>query len=209
MTQYIVKQGDCIESIAFEHGLLWETVWNDPNNADLRSLRENPNALLPGDRVFVPSKRIRQEKAFTEARHRFRRKGVPCSFLVQVMSGDKVRAKEPYTLTVEGKVYKGQTDAQGLVRISIPPSAAFATLVVGGPENSETYELNLGGMDPVSELTGVQARLENLGYSCGDEGELDAETRGAIQDFQVAQGLELSGEPDEATRKRLLEVHGS
>ncbi|MFH1075402.1 MAG: hypothetical protein V1753_00935 [Pseudomonadota bacterium] len=55
MPDYIVKQGDCIESIAFKHGLFWETVWNHPNNQQLKQERKNPNILLAGDKVFVPA----------------------------------------------------------------------------------------------------------------------------------------------------------
>ena len=57
---YQVKQGDCISSIAFEHGFFGDTIWNHPNNKDLKTKRQDPNILMPGDMVFVPDKRLKE-----------------------------------------------------------------------------------------------------------------------------------------------------
>ena len=54
MPDYPVKQGDSLASIAFDHGLFWQSVWNHPNNARLKQQRGSPNILKPGDVVFVP-----------------------------------------------------------------------------------------------------------------------------------------------------------
>ena len=51
MPQYTVRQGDSIASIAFDHGFRWETIWQHPNNAGIRELRENPYVLHPGDEL--------------------------------------------------------------------------------------------------------------------------------------------------------------
>ena len=62
----------------------------------------------------------------------------------------------------------------------------------------------------MSELVGVQERLGNLGHACEDDaGVLGGATRAAITAFQRQHDLEPTGLPDEATRARLVEVHGS
>lgn len=72
MPQYVVKKGDCLSSIAAEHGLPWKVLWADPKNANLKRKRKDPNVLMPGDVVFVPDTRERMEDCATEDRHRFR-----------------------------------------------------------------------------------------------------------------------------------------
>jgi N-acetylmuramoyl-L-alanine amidase len=77
-----------------------------------------------------------------------------------------------------------------------------------GPAGGVVFALALGALDPVEEITGVQARLNNIGYHCGRiDGIVGPATRRALRDFQAHQGLDLTGAPDEPTRRRLREMH--
>jgi Putative peptidoglycan binding domain len=87
----------------------------------------------------------------------------------------------------------------------IPPDARRGTLTFGEGED-ETYEVTLGGMDPVSEPSGARKRLQNLGFiSAESEGEsLEA----VLKSYQLDRGLEVTGCLDEETQKALLDEHG-
>src|SRR5215813_1534190 len=102
MPSHIVQQGECISSIAFAAGFLPETLWDLPENADLKSLRKDLNILHPGDVVEVPELRLREEDRPTGARHSFVKKGVPALIRLQVFDGEKPRANQEYTLTIDG-----------------------------------------------------------------------------------------------------------
>lgn len=81
---YRVKQGDCVESIAFANGLLSDQVWMDDGNEALRSERDNRNVLLPGDRVSIPEIELGFAEAASGARHRFRRLSIPAEVRLQI-----------------------------------------------------------------------------------------------------------------------------
>jgi len=208
---YVAKQGDCIESIASKHGLFWETVWNDPNNAQLKSVRKDPNVLEPGDKVFIPEKRLKEEPGATEQRHRFKRKGVPS--LIHIIlrdEEDRPRSGLEYVLEIDGKLVSGKTGTDGKIEHAIPPGAKQGKLTVGAGENAEEYDLQLGYLDPVSEISGIQARLNNLGFDCGEGNDvLGPETKDAIWAFQEQYGLKPTGKPDEMTKQELKKRHGS
>ena len=109
-TRYRVRQGDCISSIAVGFGIDPETLWNDGANAKLKSQRREPNVLYPGDVVTIPDLRKRVESAATEAKHRFRRKGMTETIEIQLIDGDDAPlADEPYALQVDGKSSRGTT----------------------------------------------------------------------------------------------------
>lgn len=74
---YTVKRGDCIYSIAYEHGFFWETIWNDSANQVLRKERKEPGLILPGDKLTIPDKEKGQVDGADKARHRFKLKDVP------------------------------------------------------------------------------------------------------------------------------------
>ena len=63
---HTVRAGDCISSIAFERGFFPDTIWNHGDNSDLKTRREDPNVLLPGDVVVVPDK-VKKQQLVTEA----------------------------------------------------------------------------------------------------------------------------------------------
>lgn len=204
---YEVQQGDCIESIAFSHGHFWQTIWNHTENQQLKSRRKDHNVLLAGDRVFIPDPRAKHVSGATEQRHRFRRKGVPSSIRILVKDQDKPRANERYMLEIEGQLFPGRTDAQGALKHPIPPNAKRGKLVLG--TEGEEYYLKLGNLDPVSETTGLQSRLKNLGFDCAVTGQLDDQTREAIRAFEQKHGLDQTGEPSSVLQEKLKRVHES
>jgi hypothetical protein len=210
MPNYEVKQGDCIESIAFQHGLLWENVWNHPQNLNLKEKRKDPNALFPGDLVFIPDKEEKQESGATEQCHRFRYKSVPSSLHIILKRADGPRANEPYVIEVDGSTFSGTTNAKGEIRRTIPPNARHCKLKVGKEPNVTAYDLSLGHIDPITEVSGVQGRLMNLGYDCGAiDGKLSPRTVGALKAFQEKVGLKPTGQIDQPTRDALQREHGS
>lgn len=206
---YVVRPGDCMSSIAAEHGHFWETLWDDPGNAELRQVRRDPNLLREGDRVTVPPLRQKSETGAPEMRHRFRKKGQPETLRLRILEDDKPRANEPYVLDVDGEQTIGTTDADGQVVRAIKPTARRATLRVGQGTAATEYVFQLGDLDPLSELSGVQARLNSLGFACGPvDGVWGPRTRRAVESFQAHYRIPVTGQVDEATRQRLHEAYG-
>lgn len=206
-TYHVVSQGECLASIAAAYGLSWKTVWNHAQNRQLKAARRDPNVLLPGDRVYIPEKQAREQPAATDRRHRFVRKGVPSVLRLRIMDGQEPRAHEDYVLDIDGKLYKGKTDADGRIEHPIPPGAIRGTLILG--KDGERYPLDLGHIDPIEETTGVKARLNNLGYACGAvDDQWDEQARAALRRFQKDNNLAETGECDQATRDKLKEAYG-
>ncbi len=207
MPEYIVKQGDCLSSISDKYGLSWKKIWDHPKNSQLKEQRKDPNVLFPGDKLFIPDKEEKAAAAATGQKHRFRRKGVPEKLeLILYLEGEP-RRDEDYELEINGKFVRGKTDGQGKVSISIPPRAQRGKLIL--IKTGEEFNLELGHLDPITEITGVQARLANLGYDVEVSGKWEERSKEALKLFQKQNELDPSGEIDEPTRSKLKEVHGS
>ncbi|MFH1216405.1 MAG: peptidoglycan-binding domain-containing protein [Pseudomonadota bacterium] len=210
MPKHIIKQGQCLESIAFMHDLFWETIWNDPRNDGLKQKRKNPNVLMPGDEVFIPEKQEKQISCETENTHRFLRKGVPSKIHIVVKKEGEPLADEPYKLNIDGKWFSGTTNDQGEINHPIPPNSKKGSLIVGKDDDTLEYELELGGVDPIDEISGIQARLINLGFlCCENDGNMTLETEKALKKFQTQAGLELTGKPDQETCDALKDAYGN
>jgi hypothetical protein len=242
---YVVEEGDCIASIAADHGHFWKTLWNDPANAALKTKRQDPNVLMAGDVVKVPPLRQKQQSRATDQRHPFKRLGIPAKLRLRVMqepepddtpppeaplpvySGrdvitedapaaaqsrpDRGLAGASYVLDVDGTIISGTTDGQGNIEVPMPPNARFGKLVINpGTLKEREIALQLGQLDPITEVSGVKQRLANLGFDCGDRsGESTPGLAAAIRAFQDKCGAEVSGELDENLRQLLSEAHGS
>jgi hypothetical protein len=205
---YEVKQGDCISSIATDRGFFWDTLWKHPSNASLKFKRKDPNVLMPGDIVHIPDLTIKHESGAAEQCHKFKLKGVPSKFRLKLVENGKPRAGERYILRIDGVAIAGNLDRQGMLEAAIPGDARHGSLVLGKDE--QIYEFDLGSLDPIDEISGAQARLNNLGYDAGEaDGGMNEPTTLALQHFQRDFALAETGEYDDATRSKLREIHGS
>jgi hypothetical protein len=206
MPRHIVRQGDSITSIAFSYGFFPDTLWDLPQNQTLKTLRKDGNILFPGDEVFVPPLRLKSKSGGTDQRHRFRRKGVPAKTRFQLFLETGPRANQPWTLRGDDFLLKGMTDSDGVFEASIPPDAGTAELTVG-PDNA-VFSLRFGELDPITEISGVQKRLNNIGYFCGEpDGELNDATIAAMEAFQYRVRLPLTREITPEFRNELVKVH--
>ncbi len=214
MPAHVVKRGECLSSIAFASGFFWETLWDHPDNADLKQLRGDPFSLAPGDVVQIPDLRPKSESRATGQTHTFRRKGVPAKVRVQLLDdAGEPRPGVPYRLSIDGDELPGdlQSDADGWVDHWISPAATEGLLEVGEPDAdgaySEAYQLQLGQARPHDTPDGAADRLRALGFLHADDTDED-DTEAAIEDFQVAHGIEPTGELDEQTTAALQEAFG-
>ena len=207
-TTHHVQQGECLVSIAEDYGFFWETLWNLPENADLRAKRLEPTVLLPGDEVVIPEKTIKEYVRPTGARHTFRVKNIPAKFNLRLLDvADEPRKGLAYTLTIDGVVTRGTTDGDGWVRGSMPPRARLAVIELD--EGGERYEVDLGHLDPVDTILGAQSRLSALNaYDYEPDGLPSEEWSEALRDFQRAKGITPTGELDASTQAALQEAYG-
>jgi len=210
---WIVNEGDSIALIAYQSGLFSDTIWNDPANAALKEAREDPEVLLPGDKVTVMAIRPKEVRCATGKRHVFRRKGVPVKVTVMVEDEDgEPFADKPYELAVGERTYAGKTDAQGRIEQPVAPDSKEGTLQVWLDEpgylSPVEYTVHLGKLYPIGGVAGVQQRLRNLGlYDGAADGAPSPETEAAVRAFQARHGLAETGTIDDATRGKLEDVH--
>ncbi|MBI3597285.1 MAG: peptidoglycan-binding protein [Nitrospirae bacterium] len=219
-TTHAVKQGECLASIAKKYGFAdWQKIYDHPQNGAFKSKRPNPNVLYPGDEVFIPDKKEKKESCRIGQKHRFKVKS-PKTLLQIILKDDQEQALAyaAYTLRVarQARPYTGSTDGAGLLKLEIPIGVKSAELSLD--ELGLTWNLEIDHLDPVEELvedkaiiTGVQARLNNLGFHCGKvDGMLGPKTKEAIKKFQeiVLKRGSPNGEPDDATLNELVKQHG-
>jgi len=213
--KHIVAQGECLASIAKKYGFLdWQVIYNDSQNVSLRQTRPNPNVLCPGDEVFIPDKKLKEENCGS---------GQTLSFTLSTKSGKtflRIILQNPdgsllnntkYALNVDNEIFEGTTNSDGLIEQEILADAESGELSVwSDPEDDSpiTCELAIGHLDPVDEVSGVKSRLNNLGFTCGSEDDsIDQLTRTALKEFQKAFGLNVTGDIDGSTKAKLVELH--
>lgn len=212
--KHTVSQGDCLSSITKKFGFSdYKTIYDDGENSDLKTKRTNPNVLFPGDIVSIPDVQLGEESGSTEQKHNF--KIIRKKTFVRVVvkdSEDKPFANVDYDLNYDGNLITGKTDGSGKIEQEITADAKSGVIILRSKSGSEdilgVIELEFGALDPVEETTGVQARLNNLGFECGDvNGVMNTATKNAIKAFQKKNGDPETGNADDATRNKLRQQH--
>ena len=111
-----------------------------------------------------------------------------------------------YTLNIDGREKKGKTNGEGWLKEYIVPNAKVAKLKMA---DGTEFQLKLGDLDPVDEISGIQGRLYSLGlYEEQINGRLDDKTKIALALFQSLNELEVTGEADEKTKDLLTQMSG-
>lgn len=223
---HTVRQGECLRSIAASyHFDDYHTIYDHPQNERLRELRPNPHVLYPGDRVFIPDPQERQESRGTGQRHRFQVEQPDVMLRIRLVQDaldcayeerERPLANRRYRLTVAGRTYEGTTTGDGVIEQEVPADAEEGELTVLEPEDEPdlracTFTLRIGHLDPLDENEGVEGRLNNLGFhaSEGVGGQADEQLQRALRRAQTSEGLDATGESDDATKQKLEERHGS
>ena len=212
---YTVAQGDCLSSIAYEHGFAdWQTIYNHEKNKAFRRQCPDPNIIYPGLDLFIPELTPKVESRGTGQLHVFRKKVTPVLLRIVLLDEDhRPMAGAAYQLKVAESSVEGRTGPNGLLEQTIPQAAATARLSVkvDRPDGvtGYTWDLRLGTLDPQTTMTGIQARLNNLGYNTGPvDGIQGPRTTEAIKEFQVKYGLDVDGIAGPVTQGKLVEVYG-
>jgi hypothetical protein len=209
-TRHTAAANECVASIAFDTGHFWQTIWDHPDNAALREARSNPWILREGDVLLIPELRRKELSVAIDTTHKFRRKGVPEQLRLRFGSPEFPRRDVPYTLIIDHQSHEGVLDENGQLSHFLMPNATRAELTLrpdDGPP--ERYVLGLRGLEPIDTLRGVQMRLRNLQlYHAEVDGALGPDTVAAMRAFQVSAQIELTDNPDDATRSALVEAHG-
>lgn len=202
--QHVVKPGECLSSIALDAGFFPESIWDHEANAELREARAgNAHALVAGDVLTIPDLSRREHSVAIDAQHKFRRKGVPAVFRVKLEIDDEPLANEPYLLRVDGLQKRGITDGEGRVCETIWPGAREAVVTLGEGDDAIEFAFALGQLDPADTERGARQRLASLGHACGEAEEFADDLRA----FQAAEALAETGELDDATIAKLIELH--
>jgi hypothetical protein len=216
MAEYhTVEQGECLASIAKKYGFPnYKKIYDHPENSELKQNRPNPNLLCPGDSIFIPDTEVKDYSRPTEKKHSFKLHRQPT--VVRIVVADekgKPYSGNKYKLTIGYQTYEGTTGADGLIEQKVEADEEQGELTVwwkGDPQTLAcTWTLQIGHLDPVGETTGIQGRLNNLGFDCGlVDGIVGPKTEAAVRSFQEEHSLKVDGIPGPKTQAKLKEVHG-
>src|SRR5438552_5343995 len=147
--------------------------------------RPQPDLIYPGDSRKTPTQDPFTADASTGETHVFKVK-MPAARLRILLEIDEPHAFE---LLVGGNSVTGQSDGKEPIEAPIRADLETATLTIwpaaADRSVATTWELALGHLDPIDELSGVKARLANLGYYWGAiDAQPGAEIDGAVRRFQ-------------------------
>ncbi len=215
---HTVAQGEHLPGIAAQYGFAdYTPIWDDPQNADLKDKRKNPNILFPGDQVIIPDRELREEDAATDQHHPFTATIRKLKLRVKVLDLNNEPIHRTCFLKTAGDVtIMIQND--DIYEADVHPLDKTGTM--GFPQSPtepslrDDIDLEIGGLDPIDKPSGQQERLNNLGYFAGFSQTPDPQQfKWAVEEFQCdhkkSDGLKVTGICDpEKTQKVLEKEHG-
>lgn len=209
MRTHVVKQGECLSSIAHKLGFKSaRQLYDHPDNADFRKKRPDPAVIFPGDEIKVPDLRPQTLTLETGKSHHIvvNLPVVRLRVYLRDLEGVAI-ANRDYVICFEGCKEKGKTSDKGLLDHKVPASTNEAEVAI--PSLGLELRLRCGTLDPIDTITGFQTRLNNLGFGAGAvDGVLGPRTRTAIRRFQESLAIKVTGEMDEQTMDELVRTYG-
>ena len=210
---HVVRQGEYLAKLAFVHGFDADQVWTDPKNADLAQSRPDPNVLAPGDVIHIPTAKKEGQQINKGTTNRYEVKVPKVKVDLLFRDGDQPMAGEECEIVGLGEPGPDTpkaTDGGGKLSLDVPVTTR--ELFVSFPKREGmAFQFYVGDVDPVSDETGIATRLLNLGYLPSyfddDPDEQGEWMKKAVAAFQAENGMDPTGDVDEATRKALQDGH--
>ena len=215
-TTHTVQQGETLQLIAKKYRIGdWKQLYYHADNAEFRKKRPNPNILNPGDVINIPDFAAQRAGVSTGAGHTFVvRRGKQILKLRLVDPAGKPLAKVKAKFNVAGQLRELLSNTDGAFELEIAqpeleeiPVEIFA--LPGKEEPSHRFVLRPGHLDPADTVTGVQSRLNSLGYDCGKvDGVYGQKTKAGIQAFQRNKDMAVDGQPSSAVCSAVAQEYG-
>lgn len=211
---HVVRQGEFLAVIAQRLGLAASAIWDDPDNADLRARRPNPDMLAPGDVLHIPDGDEPDPLPVTaQATNRYVAKVPRVKVCLHLNGADGPLVDEPYAVVGLPTPLDGRTDSQGKVEFEAPLGLREVRVILA--QLDREHVVRIGDLDPLDEASGVRQRLEQLGYYGFALGEAtrhplprrDDRDADALRAFQRDHGLAPNGIADGPTRDALRAAH--
>lgn len=217
MKNHVVRQGECLNAIAKQHGFAsYKSIYDHPENAELRKKRPNPGLLYPGDIVTIPDKKPKEIAVPTGAAHRFQVKRSHKMLRVKLETAtSEMISNHAYRLEwqhVTAEPVDGKTDGRGVLEHDVPEGSDGAILHIEGEPTARV--LHFSHLNPLRDVpddgaSGVQARLANLGYDPGPiDGQIGKWTRAAARTFARDAGVAAADPLDRTLLAAIEKAHG-
>ncbi len=128
-----------------------------------------------------------------------------------------------WELRIQGLLYSGVVPRDNPIQVGLKKRLGSGTLTVWPTRfpsaqsaqgeaiewQVRLYEAEQAPFPAADTQVGAQARLNNLGYLCDGDADLEDVLPSAVRSFQEHQGLPLTGELDDATLGKIKEQYGS
>ena len=215
--QHTVAQGETLLRIAKQYGYQTsKALYNHPSNAEFKALRPDPNLIYPGDKITIPPKKEKFIPLRTNSINSFVVQNEKEYFRLQVSydDGDDVAGKR-VVLNIGSQTIDTVLQSDGLIEVELNNNDALTGTVdlylnEGDTTPTKSFAVQIGNLDPIDTLSGVQGRCNMLGFDCGTvDGVMGKKTRIGVKEFQYEHDLDIDGIPGPKTKAKLQQVFGS